>query len=375
MEAVGQLTGGIAHDFNNMLAVVIGGLTIARRRMARGDGDVDRFIGAALEGAARAASLTQRLLAFSRQQPLAPKVIEVNRMIASMHDLLERTLGERIRVETVGAGRLWNAHADPGELENALVNLAVNARDAMPDGGRLTIETANAHLDEAYAAEHPGATVGQYVMLGVTDTGTGMTPEVRARVFDPFFTTKPVGKGTGLGLSQVYGFIRQSGGHIDIYSEPGIGTTIKLYLPRFTGAAVEPTPTQDIAPALDGATGEKILVVEDDERVRALTIETLRELGYRVLEADGAMAALRLLDADPEIALIFTDVVMPEMNGRKMVDEALRRRPGVKILFTTGYTRNAVVHNGVLDVGVNLLSKPFSIDALARKLRDLLDAE
>jgi PAS domain S-box-containing protein len=373
MESVGQLTGGIAHDFNNMLAVIIGGLNIARRRLARGEGDIDRFVAAALEGAGRAASLTQRLLAFSRQQPLAPKVIEVNRMIAGMHDLLERTLGERIRVETVGAGRLWNAHADPGELENALVNLAVNARDAMPDGGRLTIETANAHLDESYATDHPGAVPGQYVMLAVTDTGTGMTAETRARAFDPFFTTKPVGKGTGLGLSQVYGFVRQSGGHIDVYSEPGIGTTVKLYLPRFSGAAPEERPIAAAIHESDRATGEKILVVEDEDRVRALSIETLKELGYRVLEADSAMAALRLLDAHPDIALMFTDVVMPEMNGRKLADEARRRRPDIKILYTTGYTRNAVVHNGVLDQGVDLVSKPFTIDALARKLRDVLD--
>ncbi len=294
-------------------------------------------------------------------------------MIAGMHDLLERTLGERIRVETVGAGRLWNAHADPGELENALVNLAVNARDAMPDGGRLTIETANAHLDESYATDHPGAVPGQYVMLAVTDTGTGMTAETRARAFDPFFTTKPVGKGTGLGLSQVYGFVRQSGGHIDVYSEPGIGTTVKLYLPRFSGAAPEERPIAAAIHESDRTTGEKILVVEDEDRVRALSIETLKELGYRVLEADSAMAALRLLDAHPDIALMFTDVVMPEMNGRKLADEARRRRPDIKILYTTGYTRNAVVHNGVLDQGVDLVSKPFTIDALARKLRDVLD--
>ena len=373
MESLGQLTGGIAHDFNNMLAVVIGGLSIARRRLAKGDTDIDRFITAALEGADRAASLTQRLLAFSRQQPLSPRMIEANRMIGGMSDLMERVLGEDIQVETVGAGRLWRAHADPSQLENAILNLAVNARDAMPTGGRLTIETANAHLDEAYCADHAGASPGQYVMIAVTDTGIGMTPEVRAKIFDPFFTTKDVGKGTGLGLSQVYGFLKQSGGYVDVYSEPGVGTTVKLYLPRFHGEQ-RPTPKPGGLGAPPSPTGEIVLVVEDEERVRALSVEALRELGYRVIEAEGPAAALRQLDANPHIDLLFTDVVMPDMNGRRLSEEALRRRPGLKVLYTTGYTRNAVVHNGVLDADVQLLSKPFSLDQLARKLRDALDS-
>ena len=372
MEAVGQLTGGIAHDFNNMLAIVIGSLGLLKRRLAKGETNVERFADSALEGANRAASLTHRLLAFSRQQPLKPEAIEAGRLVSGLSEMLTRTLGETIRIETVQGAGLWRAHADPHQLESAILNLAVNARDAMPDGGKLTIETANTYLDERYAGQYPGVAPGQYVMIGVTDTGGGMPEDIAAKAFDPFFTTKDVGKGTGLGLSQVYGFVRQSGGHVKIYSEVGHGTSVKLYLPRFVGEGVlaEGSAARPVAYADEAIT---ILIVEDEAAVRQLGVEALIELGYRVLEADGAATALRLLDAHDEIDLLFTDVIMPEVNGRKLAEEARRRRPGLKILFTTGYTRNAVVHNGVLDPGVELLGKPFTIEQLGAKLRTVLD--
>jgi signal transduction histidine kinase/ActR/RegA family two-component response regulator len=371
LEAVGQLTGGVAHDFNNMLAVVISSLNLIQRRLGRGDTNVGRFADAAMEAAGRAANLTHRLLAFSRQQPLAPEAIDANRFVAGMSDLLRRTLGENVRMETVLAGGLWRTHADPSQLENAILNLCVNARDAMPDGGRLTIETANCHLDDSYARQHADVPSGQYVLIAVSDGGIGMTPEVIGKAFDPFFTTKPVGRGTGLGLSQVYGFVKQSGGHVKIYSEPGQGTTVKIYLPRFFGEAEVHAPRP--APALPaGDVREVVLVVEDEERVRQISVDILRELGYTVIHADGAAAALRQLDAHPQITLLFTDIVMPDMNGRKLADEATRRRPDLKVLFTTGFTRNAVVHNGVLDPGVNFLPKPFTLEQLAAKVREVL---
>ncbi|NDV89050.1 response regulator [Aurantimonas aggregata] len=371
MEAVGQLTGGIAHDFNNMLAVVIGGLNLVQRRLAKGDTDVHKFIAGAMEGANRAAALTQRLLAFSRQQPLSPQALNANQMVSDMSDLLRRTLGEVIEMETVLAGGLWRTHADPGQLENAIVNLAVNARDAMPEGGHLTIETANCHLDDAYADEHD-VPAGQYVMVAVTDTGIGMPPEVVAKAFDPFFTTKGVGKGTGLGLSQVFGFVRQSGGHVKIYSEPGQGTTIKIYLPRFYGPAESfQRPVKQSLPR--GSSSEVILLVEDDDRVRELAVQMLRDLGYGVVAASGGTEGLLALNEHPEVSLLFTDVVMPGMNGRELAEEARRRRPDLKVLFTTGYTRNAVVHNGVLDPGVNLLQKPATLEQMATKIRSVLD--
>ncbi|HEV7255871.1 MAG TPA: ATP-binding protein [Mesorhizobium sp.] len=373
MEAVGQLTGGIAHDFNNMLAVVIGSLDLLGRRIGTGDARAKRHVDAATDGARRAALLTQRLLAFSRQQPLRPEPIEANKLVAGMSDLLRHSLGADVQLETVLAGGLWRTHADPNQLENVILNLAVNARDAMPEGGRLTIETQNAHLDARYAAAHLGVTPGQYVLIAVTDTGTGMPQEVIAKAFDPFFTTKEVGKGTGLGLSQVYGFVKQSGGHVKIYSEPGQGTTVKVYLPRYLGAADESKEAERPEDLPLGESQEVVLVVEDEPAVRQFSVDALSELGYRVLEADGAQAALRLLDTRPEIALMFTDVVMPEVNGAKLAEEARRRRPGLKILFTTGYTRNAVVHNGVLDPGVQMIGKPFTIEELAAKVREVLD--
>ena len=374
MEAVGQLTGGIAHDFNNMLAVVIGSLDLLARRYVGEDARAARHVEAARDSARRAAQLTQRLLAFSRQQPLQPEPVDVNKLVAGMSDLLRHSLGGAVLLETVLAGGLWRAHVDPNQLENAILNLAVNGRDAMSDGGRLTIETANAWLDERYVAEHPGLPAGQYVMVAVSDTGSGMSPEVLAKAFDPFFTTKDVGRGTGLGLSQVYGFVRQSGGHVKMYSEPGQGTAAKIYLPRLTGPQPDAQAASTPQRLPRGEAHELVLVVEDEPAVREFSIEALTELGYAVLQADNAAAALRLLDAHPEVALLFTDVVMPEVNGRKLADEALRRRPGLKVLFTTGYTRNAVVHNGVLDAGVHLIGKPFSIDELATRVREVLDA-
>lgn len=372
MEAVGQLTGGIAHDFNNMLAVIIGSLDLLGRRLGSEDERARRHVDNAAEASQRAAMLTQRLLAFSRQQPLNPEVLDPNKLVPGMSELLSHTLGAEIRQETVLAAGLWRTHADRNQLENAILNLAVNARDAMPEGGRLTIETLNSHIDERYAAANIGVPHGQYVMIAISDTGTGMPPDVIAKAFDPFFTTKSVGKGTGLGLSQVYGFVKQSGGHVKIYSEAGEGTTIKIYLPRFIGDDVEAEAKRP-TDLPRGDANELILVVEDEPSVRQFSVDALTELGYNVIEADGALAALRLLDAHPEILLLFTDIVMPDINGRKLVDEALRRRPDLKVLYTTGYTRNAVVHNGVVDPGVELLGKPFTVEQLATKIRAVLE--
>ncbi|ESX42039.1 MULTISPECIES: CHASE3 domain-containing protein [unclassified Mesorhizobium] len=373
MEAVGQLTGGIAHDFNNMLAVIISAMNLAQRKLARGEHDIMKFIEAATDAATRAANLTSRLLAFSRQQPLAPQVVDANRLVAGMSDLLRRALGETIRIETVLAGGLWKTHADPSQLENAILNLAVNARDAMSEDGKMTIETANSHLDESYAATHAEVKDGQYVMIAVSDTGAGMPADVMERAFEPFFTTKPVDKGTGLGLSQVFGFVKQSGGHVKIYSEPGQGTTIRIYLPRFFGPEEAAISSERAGNPAVPVT-ETILVVEDDPRVRASTTDAMRELGYTVIHAASGQEALEKLGDNPGVALMFTDIVMPVMNGRKLAEEALARMPKLKVIFTTGFTRNAVVHNGVLDHDVHFLAKPFTIEQLAAKLRDVLDA-
>ncbi|MDU0957369.1 MULTISPECIES: PAS domain S-box protein [Bradyrhizobium] len=373
MDAIGKLTGGVAHDFNNMLAIVIGSLDIALRRLATEPEKATACIENAQEGARRAAILTARLLAFSRQQPLEPESVDANKLVGGMSEMLRRTIGEDLRVEAVLAGGLWRTYADASQLENALLNLCVNARDAMPDGGRLTIETSNTHLDEAYAGQHAEVTAGQYVLIAVTDTGTGMPPEVIERAFDPFYTTKGAGRGTGLGLSQVYGFVKQSGGHVKIYSEPGQGTTVKIYLPRFMGQASSSPVRGSTEPRPAGMVNEIILVVEDEAGVRHMSVDALRELGYTVIQAENAAQALQLLDLQPSVSLLFTDIVMPDMNGRRLADEALERRPDLKILFTTGYTRNAVIHNGTLDPGVAFLPKPFSLDALARKVRQVLD--
>ncbi|HME26170.1 MAG TPA: ATP-binding protein [Acetobacteraceae bacterium] len=375
MEAVGRLTGGIAHDFNNHLTVISSNIELLQRRLPPDSGSLSRLTEAAMAGVQRAATLTHRLLAFSRQQPLEPEPLDVGRLVSTMSDLLRRTLGEDIAIETVLTGGLWQTRVDANQLENVLLNLAVNARDAMPTGGKLTIETANAFLDEAYAASHAEVAVGQYVMLAVTDTGTGMTPEVISKVFEPFFTTKPLGQGTGLGLSMVYGFVKQSDGHVAIYSEPGQGSTVKVYLPRFVRPETQPTGNDRKAAARPRGSGETILVVEDDEAVRRVSVEALREMGYQVLEAGDAMEGVRLIVDRGGIDLLFTDIGLPGgVNGRALADAARSAQPGVRVLFTTGYTRNAILHNGVLDHDVHFIAKPFNLDALAAKVREVLAA-
>jgi PAS domain S-box-containing protein len=380
MEAVGQLTGGIAHDFNNLLTIILGGLdTIGRQISAlpatAASARIGRARDMALHGAQRAATLTTRLLAFARQQPLAPQPVVPNKLVGGMADFLQRTLGETIALETVLAAGLWRAYVDEHQLENVLLNLALNARDAMPSGGKLSIETANCYLDEAYVAAllEPIA-AGQYVMIAVADTGAGMDAATLERAFEPFFTTKEPGKGTGLGLSQVYGFVRQSAGHVKIYSEPGEGTTLKIYLPRYLGAE-ELKEVREGDAESNGAIGaETILVAEDDEALRSFTAEILGELGYRVLDAANGPKALEIVDRGEQIDLLFTDVVMRGgINGRELANEAKRRRPDLKVLFTTGYTRNAIIHHGRLDPGVNLIGKPYTVTELAARIRALLD--
>ena len=373
MEAVGQLTGGVAHDFNNLLQIIIGNLETLQRTVPESSGRMHRAVQSAMNGARRAASLTRRLLAFSRRQPLDPKPIDVNVLVTGMSELLHRSLGETIETETVSAAGLWRVEADANELESTILNLAVNARDAMQTGGRLTIETANTYIDEAYAAGQAEVTPGQYVAISISDTGEGMDADTMARAFEPFFTTKPVGRGTGLGLSQVYGFVKQSGGHVKLYSEPGQGTTVRIYLPRWDGDLEVVEPQHD-TPIPEGEREETILVVEDDDDVRAFSVESLRELGYRVVEAHDGAAALRLIERQPRIDLLFTDVVLPGgMTGAQIAAQARAMRTDLKVLFTTGYARNAIVHHGRLDKGVQLLTKPFSFKDLAAKVRDILD--
>jgi PAS domain S-box-containing protein len=381
MEAIGHLTGGVAHDFNNLLTVILGGLDMIGRQVhnletSPAASRIVRGKDMAIEGVRRAARLTSRLLAFSRQQPLDPKTIDANKLVAGICEMLRRTLGEAVSLETVLAGGLWRTSIDANQLENALVNLAVNARDALPNGGKVTIETANCYLDEAYVdglAEPVKA--GQYVMIAVADTGIGMDRSTLERAFEPFFTTKDIGRGTGLGLSQVYGFVRQSAGHVRIYTEIGEGTTVKIYLPRQVGAE-EPHPDDiERVSTTTGAIGaECILVVEDDDALRLYSVESLSDLGYSVLAAPNAAAALEIVDRGHKIDLLFTDVVMPGgTNGRQLADEVMRRRPGVKVLFTTGYTRNAIVHQGRLDPGVDMISKPFTFQQLGERIRAVLD--
>jgi signal transduction histidine kinase/CheY-like chemotaxis protein len=370
MEALGQLTGGVAHDFNNLLAVIVGNLDLLRRRLAAENERTRRMADNAYEGAMRATELTRRLLAYSRLQPLEPKSIDINVIVASTSQLLRATLGETIAIETVLAGGVWRSYLDLPQLESLILNLATNARDAMPEGGRLTVETSNAHLDEAYAEAQVEVAPGQYVLLAVTDTGSGMSPEVMERAFEPFFTTKPTGRGTGLGLSQVHGFVKQSGGHIKLYSELGVGTTVKVYLPRDTRSAAA-LPAAPAAARLERPTPLKVLVVEDDAAVRTMAISAVRDLGHAVIEADCAAIALERLAEERDIAVMLTDVIMPGMNGKKLADETARMWPEVKVLFMTGYTRNAIVHNGMLDPGTHLLTKPFTVDQLDRALRQL----
>ncbi len=370
MEAIGHLTGGVAHDFNNLLQIISANLDLAvASGEAKGNAVLSQRLQNAMGAVSRGSRLTGQLLAFARRQALEPRSVDLGRVIRDMTDMLRRTLGEQIEVEAVLAGGLWNTLADPNQVENAVLNLAINARDAMPNGGKLTLEVANAHLDDAYAALHSEVTPGQYVMLAVSDTGIGMTPEVMNRVFEPFFTTKPEGKGTGLGLAQAYGFVKQTGGHIKIYSEIGEGTTIKIYLPR-TRRAQDALDVTNQQQALSGS--ERILVVEDDEGVRAAVVDMLTDLGYRVQRAENAEAALKLLEAGARLDLLFTDVVMPgAISTREMTRRAQKMHPGLKVLYTSGYTQNAIVHNGRLDDDAFLLSKPYRKDELARKLRSV----
>jgi PAS domain S-box-containing protein len=373
MEAIGQLSGGIAHDFNNLLMIVQGNLESAQRHSKDvPNPNLQRALGNAMRGAQRAAALTSRLLAFSRRQPLDPKPLDINKFLTGATDFLQRSLGEQVQLEAIGAAGLWDVEVDVNHLESALVNLAINARDAMPGGGKITIEAANVFLDEAYARANPETSSGQFVVLCISDTGEGMAPDVLARAFEPFFTTKEPGQGTGLGLSQVYGFVKQSGGHIKIYSEAGQGTTVKVYLPRLArrGAEVE----EEAGLAAQGEVGETILLVEDDGDLRVYLADVLRAMRYRVLSASNANIALAYLkQQDTRVDLLLTDIVMPGRNGRELAKEAQELRPGLKVLYMTGYSRNAVVHHGRLDEGVDLLQKPVSQTELAARVRDVLD--
>jgi signal transduction histidine kinase/ActR/RegA family two-component response regulator len=387
MEAVGQLSGGIAHDFNNLLTIIIGNLDTIKRRLvdlaksnAPGDAiaKLETPLDAAMRGAKSSAQLTQRLLAFSRRQALEPDRLDMNRLISGMLEMLRRTLGSDISIETVLGAGLWPALADAHQLENVLLNLALNAKAAMPDGGCLTIETANTYLDDAYVRRFGDIKSGQYVVLCVTDTGTGIPAEILDQVFDPFFTTKPAGEGSGLGLAMVHGFVKQSGGHVRIYSEVGSGTTVKVYLPRFIGAeevSAAPAGRSESEQAIPRAKpNEMILLVEDNADVREYARDVLLELGYGVLDAANVQEALRVVAKKPRISLVFTDVVLGDSNGRVLADKVRRLYPAIPVLFTTGYTRNAIVHQGRLDPDVHLLNKPFTQQDLARKVRELLDA-
>ncbi|MBW6521964.1 response regulator [Sphingomonas sp. RHCKR47] len=374
MEAVGQLTGGLAHDFNNLLTGISGALEMMQLRVGQGRvNELDRYVAAAQGATRRAAALTHRLLAFSRRQTLDPRPTDVNRLVAGMEELIGRTVGPSITLEVVGAAGLWPALVDPNQLENALLNLCINARDAMPDGGRITIETANKWIDERTGRERD-LTPGQYLSLCVTDTGAGMTPEVQARAFDPFFTTKPLGEGTGLGLSMIYGFARQSGGQVRIYTELGEGTTLCIYLPRFYGGEVEDGATvlQELAAAQpDGQ--RTVLVVDDEPTIRMLVAEVLAEQGYTVLEAGDGASALRLLASGITPDLLVTDVGLPgQMNGRQLADAAVAQMPALRVLFITGYAENAVIGNGQLAPHMALVTKPFAMDTLAAKVSLLL---
>jgi CheY-like chemotaxis protein len=373
MEAVGQLTGGLAHDFNNLLAGISGSLELMGTRVAQGRfADVERYLAAAQGAARRAAALTHRLLAFSRRQTLAPKVTDVNALVAGMEDLIRRTVGPEVLVDSVTASGLWAVEVDPNQLENALLNLAINARDAMPGGGRLTIETANRSMDVRSAREHD-LSPGQYVSLSVTDTGTGMTPEVIARAFDPFFTTKPLGAGTGLGLSMVYGFARQSGGQVRISSEVGHGTTICLYLPRYVGNRAEDQDSTHSGSDVPAGAGETVLVIDDEPVLRMLVVDVLEELGYAALEASDGPEGLKVLQSKARVDLLITDVGLPGgLNGRQVADAARALRPDMKVLFITGYAENAVLSNGHLDRGMHMVTKPFAMDELARRIRAIL---
>ena len=374
MEAIGKLTGGIAHDFNNLLQGITGGLDLVKKRVTQGRfNELDRFISGAMASANRASALTHRLLAFSRRQPLAPTAVEVNPLLASMEELLRRTLGEHVHLELVTAGALWLTKCDPNQLENAVLNLVINARDAMPDGGTLTVETENSHLDSAYAALHQDIECGQYVCISVTDTGTGMSSATIAKAFEPFFTTKPLGRGTGLGLSMIYGFAKQSGGHAKIDSELGKGTTVKLYLPRYNGEIEEDGLIPDLSDVRNAHTNETVLVVEDEFVVRELIVEVLKELGYSTLEAEDGPAALKILQSPQRVDLMISDIGLPGLNGRQIVEAARATRPSLKVLFMTGYAENAAMAAGFLEPGMSMITKPFAMEALATRVREILE--
>ena len=375
MEAVGQLTGGLAHDFNNLLTGISGSLDLLQKRVAQGRlGELDRYLAAAQGASKRAAALTHRLLAFSRRQTLDPKPTNVTKLAGDMADLIQRTVGPEITLETVDMPGLWTALVDPNQLENALLNLCINARDAMPDGGKLIVETANRWMDERAARDRDVAP-GQYLSLSVSDTGTGMPPDVKARAFDPFFTTKPLGLGTGLGLSMIYGFARQSGGAVRIYSEVGHGTTVTVYLPRHYGSedVCDLNIAQEEAPQAEE--GEIVLVVDDEPTIRMLVTDVLGDLGYGALEAEDGASGLKILQSDARIDLLMTDVGLPNgMNGRQVADAARALRPGLKVLFITGYAENAVMGNGNLEPGMTVMTKPFGMEELATKIRTLIES-
>ncbi len=373
MEAVGQLTGGIAHDFNNLLTGIVGSLDLMQSRMAKGRTDnLHRYVEMAMASANRAAALTHRLLAFARRQPLDPRPTDANALIAGMADLLRRSISEAIDLRLVTDEDLWATLCDPNQLENAILNLAINARDAMPDGGTLTIETFNTTLGPDVASSQPGLACGPYVCVRVTDTGTGMPPDVTARAFEPFFTTKPLGQGTGLGLSMIYGFARQSEGHAVIESELGRGTAISIYLPRHDGGVAAEIAAASAAES-GGGSGETVLVVEDEGIVRELIVDVLGDQGYRVLQAHDGPAGLRILEGGETVALLVTDVGLPGLNGRQLADQARLGRPDLKVLFITGYAESAVSASGFLDPGMAMITKPFSVDTLVTRVRDILE--
>jgi signal transduction histidine kinase len=371
MEAVGQLTGGIAHDFNNMLAGIVGSLDLMKRRLAAGELErVPKYLDAAMTSAQRAAALTARLLAFGRRQSLDLRSVDVNAVVASLDDLLQRTLGEGILVEVRLAEDLWSSLTDSNQLENALLNLAINARDAMPEGGRLTITTRNAVFDARTARRHAGLAPGEYVVIDVADTGTGMSPDTMSKVFEPFFTTKPIGQGTGLGLSMIYGFVKQSDGHVEIDSTVGEGTAIRLFLPRHVAVA---EPVEEEGTAAPDGKGETVLVVEDEPLVRMLIVDVLEELNYTALEAASGDKALPMLQSGQRIDLLVTDVGLPGMNGRQLAELARGLRPELKILFVTGYAEKAAVRSEFLGENMEIVTKPFALEALATKIREMIE--
>ncbi|UZM15261.1 response regulator [Pseudomonas kielensis] len=374
MEAVGQLTGGIAHDFNNMLTGIIGSLELLRRRLARGcTEDLDGLIDLGVTSANRAAGLTHRLLAFSRRQSLDSKPVEMNTLVRSMGELLQRSINESIQLNMQLHDPLWVAEADPNQLESALLNLVLNARDAMPDGGTLAVKTFNQHLDTAFTEAHGNLQAGDYVVLSVVDNGCGMPQATISRAFDPFFTTKPIGQGTGLGLSMIYGFSKQSRGHVTIQSAVGNGTTVNLYLPRFRGDLTQSQPTQ-VPHAPEAKAGETVLIVEDDPAVRVLVSAVLSELGYAFVEAGDADSAVPILDSEQRIDLLISDVGLPGMNGRQLAEIGRQYRPELKVLFITGYAEHAAVRGGFLDPGMQMITKPFTFDLLTAKVREMIRA-